>query len=254
MNKKKFLYIITAAAMVFALAGCGPSAEMLYEAETARELLLQKKEAVEEIYLDITDESEKKTLEDLSQKVSEIQDIDLKKLNDNKIDEILPSITEMTEKYTQLESELSGILTTETGEREERAKHESIDVYIVNKTGMNLSRIVLHDLTNDTFSDNYLGDGITLMAGYTLMGVSLDIYQSGSEWEFVITDENDTSYNLPSDDLKKSGLSGAALVLSYDTKTKEGKAELGSALANTDEMTEELPQPEENSGEEEKAE
>ncbi len=225
-NKRKFIPLI-AALMAVLLVACGPSDEKLAEAEEARNLLAQAKQTAEDTYLDVSDTSQRSILDSLSDKEAEIEQLDFTKMNDKKIDEVLPTITELTENYQNIGKELSGVLTSETQIKEEKAKHKGLEVYFINKTGMNLSKIVLHDISANTYSDNFIGDGVVLQSGYTLMGVTLDIYSDSSEWEFVITDDVDTEYTLSCESLKGEDLKGASVVLSYDSATATGEVTLG---------------------------
>ena len=225
-NKRKFIPLI-AALMAVLLVACGPSDEKLAEAEEARSLLAQAKQTAEDTYLDVSDTTQRSILDSLSDKEAEIEQLDFTKMNDKKIDEVLPTITELTESYQNIGKELSGVLTSETQIKEEKAKHKGLEVYFINKTGMNLSKIVLHDISANTYSDNFIGDGVTLQSGYTLMGVTLDIYSDSSEWEFVITDDAGTEYNLSCESLKGEDLKGASIVLTYDSTAATGEATLG---------------------------
>lgn len=238
MKKSKVLTNLAVAALGLMLVACGPSNEKLQEAEEARSLLLQAREVAEQTFMDITDSSNKEKLKELSGKASEIEALDFSKMDDKKIDEVLPSITEMTDEYQSLGVDMTAILDKETAVREEKAKHEQRDVFFINKTGMNLSKVVLHDLTKDLYSDNYIGEGVTLADGYTLMGVTLDIYKDSNEWEFVVTDEGGTDYVLSCGSIRELDQNGVTIVLEYNTNTKSGSAEVP-----TEEEEEELEDP-----------
>ncbi len=211
-----------------ALTACGPSDEKLMEAETARGLLLEAREEAENTYLDVSDTSQRAALDDLATKVAEIEALDFSKMNDKKIDEVLPSITELTEGYQEIQGGLSDTLQAETQIKQEKESHAEIDVYFVNKTGMNLSKIVLKDMTRNTLSDNYLGEGVVLNDGYTLMGAALDVYRDSTSWELVITDDAGTEYDINCDELKGKELKGASIVLTYDKETGTGSAEISA--------------------------
>lgn len=226
MTRKKILLPIITGALMLALSACGPSDEKLSEAETARNLLVEAKTNAEETYLDISDESLRSTLDELSEKEAGIEALEFKKMNDKKIDEVLPEIKELTDSYQELCGNLSDTLKSETEVKEEKEKHTEISVYFINKTGLNLTEVVLHDLTTDTYSENYLGDGVTFGSGYTLMGVALDIYKDSSEWEFVVTDEADTDHILPCDDLRTASDKDQPITFTYDSETGTGAASL----------------------------
>ncbi|RKM58881.1 hypothetical protein D6855_12040 [Butyrivibrio sp. CB08] len=226
MTRKKILIPILIAAMALAFTACGPSDEKLAEAETARNLLVEAKTGAEETYLNITDESQKSALDELSEKEAQIEAMDFSKMNDKKIDEILPGINELTEKYQGIQGNLSDTLKTETEVKVEKEKHTELTVYFVNKTGLNLSKIVLHDLTQDSYSDNFIGDGVLLGDGYTLMGAALDIYADSSSWEFIVADEAGTDHILTCDSLKGISKENTPVELTYDPATGEGSAVL----------------------------
>lgn len=248
-RKKIFLSIITGALML-SLTACGPSDEKLSEAESARNILVEAKTNAEETYLEISDESLRSALDELSQKEAEIEALEFKKMNDKKIDEVLPEIKELTSKYQELFGNLSDTLKSETEIKEEKEKHTEISVYFVNKTGLNLTEIVLHDLTADTYSENYLGDGVVLGNGYTLMGVSLDTYKDSSEWEFVVTDEADTDHIFSCDDLGSASGDEQPIIFTYDAASGTGKASFKLDQAAEEASQEDAEAPAEASKEE----
>ncbi len=206
------------------LSACGSSDEKRLEAETAKGLMIEAKESAEEVYLDITDSSQEEKLNELDSKVKEIEAIDLKKYSDTKIDETITTINEITEEYQNLQKDFESVLKKETKEKTEAEKHMDVRCYFINRTGMNLSKVVLHDITEDSYSDNLLGENISLNSGYILMGVVLNVTRSSSEFEFVVTDENNTSYTLTCDDLTSLKIDEVSITLKYDTETKTGSA------------------------------
>lgn len=245
MSKRIIKNLIVGTVCIVLLCGCGASKEKLSEAEAAMSALLEAKQKAEETYLDMVDSSKADTLDELSAKEAEISEIDITKLNDKKIDELLPQLQELTEQYNTIGTELNKTLDKENEERKERLKHTSVDVFFVNKSGMNLKSIILHDISADIKSDNFIGDEVTLNAGYTLMGAQLDLYEDSSSWEFLITDENGTEYTLPSANLKEISDDGASIVLKYDSKGGTGSAEIGAYVA--------LKEPEEEAAKETQA-
>ncbi len=235
MKRKNRLQISLAAAfMALALVACGPSDEKLVEAEEARSLLLGARNTAQETFLDITDSSKKAELDELAAQVAEIEAMDFTKLNDKKIDELLPSIKELTDKYQSLDSSLSEVLQKETEDKAEKAKHLKTNAYIINKTGFDITEITLHDKSTDTYSDNYLGDGVVLKAGYSLMGIELDVYTDSSDWEFVVKDGNNTPHIFECESLAGLDLEGVSVEFVYDSKTEVGKVTIGGYTASED--------------------
>lgn len=228
--KKKNVFI-AAIIMATLLTACGPSDEKLAEATQAISTMTQAMETVNNTYLDITDSSFKARIDELSAKETELSATALDKLSDKEIDELLPQINEVTGQLTALNEEMSKVLGTEEAQRQENDRHNEQKAYLINKTGMNLTEIRLLDKTTGTLSDNYLGDGVILQSGYTLMGVSLDVYSTSSSWEFVIKSEADTEYNLPCTSLLPVNEEGVSIELYFDPETGEGSANIGGYAA-----------------------
>lgn len=227
MSKRRSV-LLTTIFMCFLLVGCKPSEDKLTEAEGARDQLLAARDAAEETYLDIADTSMRSELDELGVQVAEIEAIDFTNMSDKKINEVLPTITELSEKYTTVQSKLTGTYQEETAVKEELAKNVQIDSYIINKMGADLSSIVLHDITADSYSDNLIaGDEQSLISGYTLMGVKLEVYTDSSEWEFVVTDTDGNSYNIPCEDLRNVSEKGVSLTFEYDKETDSATVSCG---------------------------
>ncbi|SFC84099.1 hypothetical protein [Butyrivibrio sp. YAB3001] len=217
--KKKRLVLLLLLTMVTMLAGCKPSEEKLSEAEDARNKLSTVREAAEERYLDIADTSLRSELDALGVKYSEILAIDFTNMSNKKIDEVLPSITELIADYGVVQSKLDGTYKQESQKNAEEAKNILVDAYVVNKMGVDITSIMLHDVTAGTYSDNYLSDGEILQAGYTLMGVKIQIHADSDTWEFVLKDSNDISYNVLAENLKDVSENGVSLVFGMDSET-----------------------------------
>ncbi len=225
--KKRRSVLLTTMLMCALLVGCKPSEDKLAEAEAARTQLLSARDAAEETYLDIADTSMRSELDALGVKVTEIEAIDFTNMSDKKINEVLPSIVELTESYTTVQAKLSGTYQEETAVKEEQAKNVQVDAYIINKMGFDLSSVVLHDITADTYSENIISGDQALVSGYTLMGVKLEIYTDSSEWEFIVTDTAGNSYNIPSEDLRSVSDKGVSLSFEYDKETDSGVVSFG---------------------------
>lgn len=228
MKKKYFIgaaIVLLTGAM---LVACKPSEEKLNEAETARNLLIEAKKVAEETYLDITDSSGKEELDELAKREAEIEGLNFTKMSDKKIDGVLPDINQLTQEYQELGGKFSTTLSNEKNIKDEAAKHMDLGSYIINKTGLSIKEVILHDMTTDTYSDNMLGEGVVLEPGYTLMGAVLDVNVTSSQWEVIIKDDNNTTHNLECGDLKSADKEGIALVITLDPATGAGKAEIGS--------------------------
>ncbi len=228
--KKKFF--LTTLFLTLALVGCKPSDEKLAEAEDARLQLQTARHTAEETYLDVADTSMRSELDKLGVQVAEIEDIDFTKMSNKKIDEKLPEISELMDKYKKIQTRLDSTFQNEQAINEEIAKNIKINSYILNRTGFSISSIVLHDKTTDTYSDNLIGDGEILRDGYTLMGIVLEIHTDSSEWEFLVKDESGAQSIFQCDSLKEVDECGVALSFVYDAETITGTVTFGGYFSN----------------------
>ena len=105
--KKTLVTSICIMTLCMVLTGCRPSDEKIVEAENAIASLTAAHDAAEEKYLDIADTSLRSELDQLGVQVTEIQNMDLTKSTNKKIDEeLLPQITELIESYEVVQAKL----------------------------------------------------------------------------------------------------------------------------------------------------
>ncbi len=224
--------IIVASLLVLMLSGCKPSAEKLSEAEGYVEQLREYQSAAEEKYLDIADTSMRPELDALGVQAAAVYEEDFSKLSNKKIDEKIPEILLLLGQYEDIQKRLNGTFEEETSENEELAKNQQIDAYIINKSGFDISSIILRDVTTDTLSDNLIGEGENLADGYTLMGVKLGINTDSSQWEFIVKDSNGTQRVFACESLKDVPDEGVSLVFDYDEASDSGTVSFGGYFSN----------------------
>lgn len=230
--KKNKVALLGVLAIMLLLVGCKPSEEKLSEVENARNQLVQARAEAEETYLDIADTSLRPELDLLGVKVTEIEAMDFTKMSDKKIDAVLPDIAELTENYNVVKGKLDGTYQEESTANAEQAKNIQINTYIINKMDFNISSIVLHDITTDTYSGNLIGDGNVLASGYTLMGIKLEVHTDSDAWEFIVKNDTDTSFTLPCESLKDVDPSGISLSFEFDKDTQIGSVVFGGYFSN----------------------
>lgn len=224
--------IIVASLLMLMISGCKPSAEKLSEAEGYVEQLREYQSAAEEKYLDIADTSMRPELDALGVQAAAVYEEDFSKLSNKKIDEKIPEILLLLGQYEDIQKRLDGTFETETSENEELAKNQQINAYIINKSGFEISSIILRDVTTDTLSDNLIGEGETLADGYTLMGVNLEINTDSSQWEFIVKDSNGTQRVFACESLKDVSDEGVSLVFDYDEAADSGTVSFGGYFSN----------------------
>jgi hypothetical protein len=229
---KKKLVIMGAIMMSLALSGCRPSDEKLAAVESARDALETVRQEAEDTYLDVADTSLRSELDQLGVKVAEIEAIDFTKMSNKKIDAKIPEINSIIQEYNVVQQKLTGIYTGEQEVIAEQAKNRLIDCYIINKTGLKLSSIVLHDITADSYSENLISDGEILADGYTLMGIKLPVNADSSEWEFIVTDDVFTQRFFTCESLKDISGNSVSLSFAYNVETDSGTVSFGGYFSD----------------------
>ncbi len=229
---KKKLVVLLAIVMSLSLAGCKPSEEKLSEIEGYKTQLQAKRAEAEEKYLDIADTSLRPELDALGVQVSEVEKIDFSKLSNKKIDEKSPELLLLLGQYDDVLKKLDGTYQQESAVNNELAKNVEIDAYFINKTGFEITSIILHDMTTDNYSDNLIGDGEVFSDGYTLMGVKLEIHTDSDAWEFLVKDINDTQRQFSCESLKEASQDGVSMVFDYDNESELGRVTFGGYFTN----------------------
>lgn len=232
MKMKKSLVILTALVMSIALVGCKPSAEKISEAEGLRTQLQEKRTAAEEKYLDLADASLRPELDALGVRAQAFEGMDFSRLSNKDINEKIPELEVLLGDYDEIQQKLDGEYQVEAQANEELAKNMQIDAYVINKTGMDISSIILHDKTTDSYSGNLVGDGELLQNGYTLMGIKLEVNADSTEWEFLVKDSVDTQRVFSCESLNNASKDGVSLVFEYDADTDTGSVIQGGYFSN----------------------
>ena len=175
------------------LVACKPSPEKLSEAEALKAALVEAKNNAENTYLDITDSSLRGTLDELIFFYDIIIMVLYMDLYKGKYFNVV------FEDWCQ---EFPGSCII-SGKKER-----------------------LSDMTSDEYSANLLGDGITVAAGYTLVGVDLDIKIDSAQWEIVIKDDGGKAYSFVCGDFNQASREGIYITLSYDSTAGTGVADI----------------------------
>ncbi|MCR4901891.1 MAG: hypothetical protein K6A23_03460 [Butyrivibrio sp.] len=176
------------------LTACGPSKEKLSEVEVELQELESAKELTEETFGNLIDSSYALELSTMDQAVKDLAALEYDKMKDEKIDEIIPTINELTEKYEKIENELLEIAENEKEQAELEGRYTDIQGYIINKTGLTITGIVLEDEEQGTESENVLGEDVTLSNGETFMGAIFEIYAPTDVWNLIITSSDGKEY------------------------------------------------------------
>ncbi|SFU54903.1 hypothetical protein [Butyrivibrio sp. M55] len=212
--------------MALLLVACKPSAEKLSEAEALKAELIEAKNNAENTYLDITDSSLKGTLDELAQKESVIENKDFSKMSNSMLEYYGPKMTELTTEYRGIQATLDAKLAEDNAKREAAQREAMINATIINNTDFMITEMMLHDLTSDAYSANLLDEGVTLAAGYTLVGVDLDIRIDSTQWEIVIKDDGGNSFTFVCGDFNQASRDGIFITLSYDKSAGGGVADI----------------------------
>ena len=227
---KKICMLLLTSMMTISLTACGPSEEKLSEAQVALQAMDNARSIAQDTYGDLIDSSYGEQLESLVSASESFDELEYEKMNDKKIDEVLPSINELTSNFEALESSLLEIAEKEKEEAELEGRYIEVQGFIVNKTGQTITSIILRDEAEGTESSNLIIDGVELGSGETLMGIVFEVYVPTDKWNIIITTAEGNSYTAELEGLDEESLFGM---------TFEGLSEDGSFTATLTEYTKE---------------
>ncbi len=216
--------IIFAASMML-MTACGLSEENQNLITQSQTSMLEAKEAAEAVYGELTQETYKDTIYDLSEKAGAYEEIDLKELKEDDVLGFVGEMNQITSSYENLTAEMTTALEEEKREAEEAAKYKEILCYIENKSGSELSSIVINDNSTNETSDNLLADGQTLPSGSILAGVSITVNEESTARMVITTDTlgNENNYGLDIGDIAEIVENGMSLtILSVENGVKVG--------------------------------
>ena len=191
---KKGLYILTTMLLTLVLSACGLSEENLTKVTEAREGLIAEKELTEKLNGDLTTDTFFEDIEGLSSQCEEFTEMNLDKLKNKEVEDVITRMGELEEAYKELSDKISKELEAESNAAKENEKHLEILCHIENLSGNELKSICLKDVTTDSTTNNYLAEETTLPNGRILAGVTLPVYSGSSEWCLVVTDTLDNVY------------------------------------------------------------
>ena len=214
MRKRFFAAGLLMAALF--IGGCGLSEENLQLiTETMDELTKTKTEA-EAMFGKITDSDNQAYLSKLEEEYSEFEATEFEKLKDEDVEEMVPRMKELISSYDELLNELGNVYKYEQDSAAEEAKYKDVSCYIENKSGSELSSIVLKDVTKGESSENILFEGTTLPSGRILAGVTFTLYEESTSWQLVTTDTlgNENTYEVAFTDIDNLSQNGMSLVIS----------------------------------------
>ena len=196
---KKVIYFLTAVVCSLMLTACGISEENLNKVTLARDALMEQKEQTEELNGALTSDSFSDELTDLSAQYEEFSALNLERLKNKDVDELIPRMEELTGSYKDLYDKIEAERVSEEQAAAESAKNIEILCHIENLSGSELSSICFKDVTSGTTTANYLADEATLKNGRTLAGVTLPVNTDSTQWCLVATDTLGNEYEYATD-------------------------------------------------------
>ncbi len=197
--KKYNITLLIALAVSLVITSCGLSEDNKKSLEEALSSLNTEKEYAESIYGQLTDDSYKDSLSELSDKYALYKDLESSKVKSKEFEDTLSGINNLTESYKSLSDQLNTELSNEQAAAAESEKHIEILSVIQNKSGSEIKSIVLKDNSQNTKSDNLLLSDQTLPSGTMLLGAVLPVYTDSTSFAILVTDTlgNVNEYDLP---------------------------------------------------------
>ena len=196
---KKGIYFITAVALGLMLTACGISEENLNKVTLSRDALMEQKIQTEELNGNLTSDSFSDELTELAAQYEEFGSLNLERLKNKDVDELIPRMDELTESYKTLYGQLEAERISEEQAEVESAKHMEILCHIENLSGSELSSICFKDVVTGATTANYLAEEATLKNGRILAGVTLPVNSDSAQWSLVVTDTLGNEYEYATD-------------------------------------------------------
>ncbi len=198
--------------MSMLLTACGLSEENKTLIKDNQIAISDAKKEAETIYGSLTDETYSTDIEELSNKSKEFEEIDIDSLKDDDVEWLVAEMTALKDSYDTLLEKLNAEYEKEKAATEDAEKYKEILCYIENKSGFELSSIIISDTTRKEDSGNILADGETLPTDRILAGVAVTIHEDSTERMLTATDTSGTeyTYNLSLTDIPsliESGMS-----------------------------------------------
>jgi hypothetical protein len=221
MRKRFFAAGLLMAALL--IGGCGLSEENLQLVTDTMENLTKAKTEAETMYGKITDSDNESYLADLEKQYSEYEATNFEKLKDEDVEEMVPKMNDLISSYEELLNEFDTIYKNEQGTAAEEAKYKDVSCYIENKSGSELSGIVLKDVTKGESSENVLFEGTTLPSGRIIAGLTFTLYEDSTSWQLITTDTlgNENTYEVAFTDIDNLSQNGMSLTI-YSPDSENG--------------------------------
>lgn len=208
--KKRLFTVITILTLAM-LSACGMSKDNQALAEAKREELRSARKAAEELYSQLTVDTFGDALYNFEQKEEEYEALEFKKVKNKDTEGVLMGMDSLIYDYQYLCGEMEKELKVEQDLSEDIAKYHDVLCYIENKSGSELSSMVVKDSAGGD-SGNLLFDGMTLPSGRIIAGITITLYE-GNTYTLVTTDTlgNENTYELSFEkemaDMEENGIS-----------------------------------------------
>lgn len=213
---KKFIYtFLCSLSLCFFLSGCGgPSEEKIATAQDAYSQLVQIHNQVVEAHKGISDSSLDDQLVALSEKVAEIETMNLSEMDDETIDSLIETINSFTASYEEYLQTISQIK-----EQEESAVIIPVSFSLTNGTDQVFQQLFLYEKKDVSAKINVLEESSGFHPEQTLVGLTIYKDVSDTPWmlELENTDGNVFEIELPVKDFNENG---EDLVLTLDGESQ----------------------------------
>lgn len=216
---KKFIYtFLCGLFLCLMLTGCGgPSEEKIATAQDAYSQLVQIHNQVVEAHKGISDSSLDDQLVALSEKVAEIETMNLSEMDDEMIDSLIETINSYIASY---EEHLQTI--AQIKEKEENAVIIPVYFSLANATDQTFQKLFLYEKNDLSSKINVLEDTSGFGPEQALVGLTVYRNVSNTPWILEVENTDGTSYEmeLSVKDFKEDGEN---LTLIFDIESQELK-------------------------------
>lgn len=209
---KRIAFFLMICGLSFLVTACGPSDELIAQAQQKYIELAGIHNQVVDAHQDISDDSLDEALIELSEKEDELEQYNLTEMKDEEIEQLIQSMDSMIDSYDDMLEKLSDIKT-----KEDAAVLIPIPVTIKNSTSFSFSELKLYEKGDADIPANVLEGMDCLAAGQALTGLLIQKDVDNTPWMLSLCDTEGIAYEFEIP-VSEYGEGGITLNLVYDAE------------------------------------
>lgn len=209
---KRITFFIMICGLSFWVTACGPSEELIVQAQQKYIELVGIHNQVVNAHQDISDDSLNEALMELSEKEDELERYNLTEMKDEEIEQLIQNMDSIMDSYDDILEKLSDIKT-----KEDAAVLIPVPVTIKNSASLSFSELRFYEKGDAGIHENVLEGMDCLAAGQTLTGLLIQKDVDDTPWMLTLCDTEGIAYEFEIP-VSEYGEEGIALKLIYNAE------------------------------------